>query len=330
MAVFSKLVDLIKESPYFDKRTQPILYNIPHCTAAHMTAARIGKSFEHRDPGKEASCNYGCGSDGLIIGIADETKRSWCTSSAWADQRGITFEISSEHDAPNKMDPLAFEAWKRLSVEIMLRYNKDTLLYIPDAAQAKAYQVKDNEMVILLHRWFKNKACPGEWMLQQLPAAVAEINARVKQAKQTSTEEPQEPAADLKTPEEYTVKKGDSLSKIGVIYGYTADELAAYNGIKNKNLIFPGQIIKIPPREKKKTLEYKTLPVYFEASAAGKKDFEIREDDRDIAEGDAVILREHDGTDYTGRTLERKIKYILRNVPEYGLKEGFVIIGFET
>ena len=330
MAVFSKLVDLIKESPYFYKRTQPILYNIPHCTDAHMTAERIGKSFEHREPGKEASCNYGCGSDGLIIGIADETKRSWCTSSAWADQRGITFEISSEHGKPHKMDPLAFEAWKRLSVEIMIRYNKDTLLYIPDAAQAKAYKVKENEMVILLHRWFKNKACPGDWMVEQLPAAVAEINARVKQAKQGATEAPQEPAADAGKPEEYTVKPGDRLSKIGQLYGFTADELAAYNGIPDKNKIYIGQIIKIPPKTKKETVTYKTLPEYFEASAAGKKDFEIREDDKEIAEGDTVILKEYDGTNYTGRTLERKIKYILRNVPEYGLKEGFVIIGFET
>lgn len=57
------------------------------------------------------------------------------------------------------------------------------------------------------------------------------------------------PAADVNA-EVYTVKSGDTLSKIGVMYGFTSDELAAYNGIANPNKIYPGQVIKIPPREK--------------------------------------------------------------------------------
>lgn len=31
---------------------------------------------------------------------------------------------------------------------------------------------------------------------------------------------------------------------------------------------------------------------------------------------------------YTGRFATRTIKYVLRNVPEYGLKEGYCIIGW--
>ena len=242
--MFSKLVNLIVRSPYYNKRTQEVIYIIPHCTAAHMTAERIGKSFKNREPGREASCNYGCGSDGLIIGVADEdTRRSWCTSSEWADQRGITFEISSSNVAPYEMDAKALESWKKLVVEIMERRGKNKLVYIADGAQAKAYKPSANEMVILLHRWFKNKACPGQWFVDRLPSIVAEINARLAEGAEAAVVEPS-------NAEEYTVKSGDSLSKIGVLYGFTADELAAYNGIKNKNLIHPGQVIKIPPREK--------------------------------------------------------------------------------
>lgn len=65
-----------------------------------------------------------------------------------------------------------------------------------------------------------------------------------------NTEKAEDEEAAVVNAEEYTVKKGDSLSKIGVLYGFTADELAAYNGITNKNLIHPGDVIKIPPREK--------------------------------------------------------------------------------
>ena len=44
----------------------------------------------------------------------------------------------------------------------------------------------------------------------------------------------------------YTVKKGDTQSAIAAKYGTTYQEIAAYNGIANPNLIRVGQKIKIP------------------------------------------------------------------------------------
>ena len=58
-----------------------------------------------------------------------------------------------------------------------------------------------------------------------------------------------------------------------------------------------------------------------------KKNFEIRKDEDDIQVDDTLILCEWDGTHYTGRELSRKVKYVLRNVPQYGLQDGFCIIG---
>ncbi len=43
----------------------------------------------------------------------------------------------------------------------------------------------------------------------------------------------------------YIVKKGDTLYKIAGIYGVTVDDLVRWNGIKNRNLIYPGQELKI-------------------------------------------------------------------------------------
>ena len=74
--------------------------------------------------------------------------------------------------------------------------------------------------------------------------------------------------------------------------------------------------------------ELKIEPVYYCQVAAGTKSFELRKDDREYKRGDELILREyHDGT-YTGRHIRRKVRYILRDCPEYGLSPGYCILGF--
>ena len=73
----------------------------------------------------------------------------------------------------------------------------------------------------------------------------------------------------------------------------------------------------------------KILPEYFEAVSRGDKKFELRKDDRNYQVGDHVWLCEWDGNEYTGRCMTIiQIKFILRNCPEYGLKDGYCIIGW--
>ena len=47
----------------------------------------------------------------------------------------------------------------------------------------------------------------------------------------------------------YFVKKGDTLSAISGIVGYSVDELAEYNHIKNVNLIYTNESLRIPAEE---------------------------------------------------------------------------------
>lgn len=77
-----------------------------------------------------------------------------------------------------------------------------------------------------------------------------------------------------------------------------------------------------------KTVRKKILPEYFKAVIERKKNFEIRKDDDNIQVGDVLVLEEWSGTHYTGRGTTRKVKYVLRNVPEYGLENGYCIIGW--
>lgn len=44
----------------------------------------------------------------------------------------------------------------------------------------------------------------------------------------------------------YIIQKNDTLSKISAGFGYSVDELATYNKIKNVNLIYTGSSIRIP------------------------------------------------------------------------------------
>ena len=73
--------------------------------------------------------------------------------------------------------------------------------------------------------------------------------------------------------------------------------------------------------------ELKTEQRFFEASAAGVKNFEVRKNDRPYNVGDYVALNEWGNEDYTGRCTLHKIIYILHD-PEY-CKEGYVVLGLE-
>ncbi len=50
----------------------------------------------------------------------------------------------------------------------------------------------------------------------------------------------------MKDEKTYKVVEGDTLFKIAQKYNTTVDELVKLNEIKDPNLIFPGQILKLP------------------------------------------------------------------------------------
>lgn len=68
---------------------------------------------------------------------------------------------------------------------------------------------------------------------------------------------------------------------------------------------------------------------YFKDILLNNKRFEIREDEG-YSIGDCVILEQlNEFKDKTGRYLVTEITYVLRDVPYYGLKEGYCIFGFD-
>jgi nucleoid-associated protein YgaU len=69
----------------------------------------------------------------------------------------------------------------------------------------------------------------------------------------TPTPTPASPAETAPTPENsepdyrtYTVRAGDTLSQIGVDHGVDWHDIAELNDLENPDLIYPGQVFKIP------------------------------------------------------------------------------------
>lgn len=61
---------------------------------------------------------------------------------------------------------------------------------------------------------------------------------------------PSKPSAEKPAvvPAKYTVKRGDTLSKIAHKHGVSLSALLAANSFKNPNLIYPGQVVKVPAK----------------------------------------------------------------------------------
>jgi len=72
--------------------------------------------------------------------------------------------------------------------------------------------------------------------------------------------------------------------------------------------------------------ELKTLPEYFEAVNEGVKTFEIRKNDRNYQVNDFLLLKEFDGTNYTGREVFRQVCYMTN----YGQADNYVVLAIEN
>lgn len=75
--------------------------------------------------------------------------------------------------------------------------------------------------------------------------------------------------------------------------------------------------------------ELQIWPACFEAVAAGTKPFDVREKDLNFQVGDVLLLREYDpdANDYTGRTMQRWVSYVLEG-GAFGVQPGWCVLGF--
>ena len=175
----SSLISCTVLSPnHSGKRTMPIDRISIHCMAGNLSEESCGSLFSKTT--RQASSNYGIGSDGRIGLYVDEANRSWCTSSSANDQRAITIEVANTVAAhPWPVSDKAYDALIKLCVDICKRNGKNKLVWFPDKDTALAYEPKAGEMLLTVHRWFAAKACPGDDLFNDHPDIVTKVNAQL-------------------------------------------------------------------------------------------------------------------------------------------------------
>lgn len=182
----SKLISYTKLSPnHSGTRTHSVDRITPHCVVGQLSAESICGCFT--SPSRQASCNYGIGTDGRISLCVEEKNRSWCSSSNANDQRAVTIECASDMKEPYAMNSKVYESLIKLCTDICKRNGKKKLLWLGDKNKTLNYSPKSDEMVITVHRWFANKSCPGNWLYERLGDLAAKVTANLNETAPTDT-----------------------------------------------------------------------------------------------------------------------------------------------
>ena len=178
----SPLATVTKISP---NRNSPRNHKIDritiHCYVGQVTAERgcNGSRFVTYDPVGGASCNYVVGYDGSIGLCVPEGDRSWCSSSPANDHRAVTIETASDNKHPYAVTEKAYAALLDLVTDICRRNGAKKLLWFGDKDKTLAYTPQAGEMVMTVHRWFANKACPGDYLYGRHGEIAAEVTRRL-------------------------------------------------------------------------------------------------------------------------------------------------------
>ena len=182
----SSLVSYTKLSPnHSGQRTHSIDRITPHCVVGQLTAESICGCFTSTS--RQASCNYGIGTDGKVALCVEEKNRSWCSSSSSNDQRAVTIECASDKTEPYAMNSKVYNSLVKLCTDICKRNGKKKLLWLGDKDKTLNYSPKSDEMVLTVHRWFANKSCPGNWLYAKLGDLATEVTTALGTETGTST-----------------------------------------------------------------------------------------------------------------------------------------------
>lgn len=164
----SALVDYTRLSP---NRSHPRKHTIDKITIHHMagnlSVETCGSVFANAS--REASANYGIGSDGRVGLYVDEGDRAWASASPSNDNRAVNIEVANSSTGGDwPVSDAAYSKLIDLCVDICQRNGIKALNYTGDA--------KGN---LTEHRMFMATTCPGPYLHARMSRIAAEVNKRL-------------------------------------------------------------------------------------------------------------------------------------------------------
>ena len=184
----------MSRSPYTDhviltnkhsgQRTHKVQAFVLHIMAAKWTGKRCAEYFRDT-PSREASANYCIGYDGDVALNVEEENRAWTSSSNWADNRALTYELAnSEIGHPWKVSDKTLNKAIKMLAEHHKRYGLKKCTY-----------TGDTNGTIWRHDWFANTTCPGPFLGGLLNHIAEEVNKILR-----GEDKPVKPASPKPTP----------------------------------------------------------------------------------------------------------------------------------
>lgn len=206
----SSLVNYTQLSPNCTKpRNKKITKITIHYMAGDLSVETCGKVFAN--PERDASSNYGIGSDGRVGLYVDEANRSWCSSNAENDNQAVTIEVANDVIGGNwHVSDKALAKLIDLCVDICKRNDIEKLNFTGDKSGN-----------LTMHKWFAATACPGEYLESKFPYIADEVNKRLAKGSTSST-----PASSSSI----VLKEGDRIT--------LKKDTTYYNGVKIPDWVF--------------------------------------------------------------------------------------------
>ena len=193
----SSLINYTKLSPNYSVRKDTIKKITIHHMAGNLSIETCGNVFASSS--RQASSNYGIGSDGRVGMYVEEKNRSWCSSNANNDHQAVTIEVANDQIGGDwHVSDTALAKLIELCVDICKRNGIEKLNYTGDASGN-----------LTRHNMFVATTCPGPYLQSKFEYIASEVNKKLQPETQ-----PVQPS----TPQDFKYNVGDKVVFNGVLY----------------------------------------------------------------------------------------------------------------
>ena len=166
-----------------------------HCTAGNKHNSAKATVDYWTNNGIEASAQYVVGGDGSVCQNVLESDRAWTTGGMTASQmkklgrnyetgsmndyHSITIEVASNIEGTEVTDE-ALNKTIDLVTDICKRHGKTKAVWFGDNAEKMVnYVPASYEMKFTWHRWFAQKSCPGQYIMNHMQYIIDTVNSRL-------------------------------------------------------------------------------------------------------------------------------------------------------